>query len=40
VLLGASRKMGANLTEEGAEEIAARARGTPRVAGRLAAPGA
>ena len=35
VLLGASRKMGANLTDEGAEEIAARARGTPRVAGRL-----
>ncbi|MBC7668906.1 MAG: Holliday junction branch migration DNA helicase RuvB, partial [Gemmatimonadaceae bacterium] len=35
VLLGAARKMGAPLNEEGAAEIAARARGTPRVAGRL-----
>jgi Holliday junction DNA helicase RuvB len=35
VLLGAARKMGTNLGEDGAAEIAARARGTPRVAGRL-----
>lgn len=35
VLLGAARKMGAPLNEEGALEIATRARGTPRVAGRL-----
>jgi Holliday junction DNA helicase RuvB len=35
VLAQASRKMGAPLTTEGAAEIAARARGTPRVAGRL-----
>ena len=31
----AARKMGVNLDPSGAEEIAARARGTPRVAGRL-----
>jgi Holliday junction DNA helicase RuvB len=35
VLEQAARKMGAPLTVEGAAEIAARARGTPRVAGRL-----
>jgi len=35
VLLGAARKTGAPLSEDGAGEIAARARGTPRVAGRL-----
>ena len=35
VLEQAARKMGAALTGEGAAEIAARARGTPRVAGRL-----
>ena len=35
VLLGAARKMGAPLSEDGADEIAKRARGTPRVAGRL-----
>lgn len=35
VLAQAARKMGAPLTAEGAAEIAARARGTPRVAGRL-----
>jgi Holliday junction DNA helicase RuvB len=35
VLMQAARKMGAALTEAGAGEIAARARGTPRVAGRL-----
>ena len=35
VLAHASRRMGAALTEDGAAEIAARARGTPRVAGRL-----
>ena len=35
VLTQAARKMGANLTPEGAGEIATRARGTPRVAGRL-----
>ena len=35
VLMGAAAKMGAALTPDGALEIAARARGTPRVAGRL-----
>jgi Holliday junction DNA helicase RuvB len=35
VLLGAAAKMGCNLAPEGAAEIATRARGTPRVAGRL-----
>lgn len=35
VLGQAARKMGAGLSPEGAAEIAARARGTPRVAGRL-----
>jgi Holliday junction DNA helicase RuvB len=35
VLTQAARKMGASLTPDGAAEIAARARGTPRVAGRL-----
>jgi Holliday junction DNA helicase RuvB len=35
VLTQAARKMGANLSEDGAAEIAERARGTPRVAGRL-----
>jgi holliday junction DNA helicase RuvB len=35
VLTQAARKMGANLTGDGATEIAGRARGTPRVAGRL-----
>jgi holliday junction DNA helicase RuvB len=35
VLQQAGRKMGANLEPDGALEIAARARGTPRVAGRL-----
>ncbi|MFN3585527.1 Holliday junction branch migration DNA helicase RuvB [Phenylobacterium sp.] len=35
VLLGAAAKMGAPLDASGAEEIARRARGTPRVAGRL-----
>ena len=35
VLTQAARKMGAHLTPEGAAEIARRARGTPRVAGRL-----
>ncbi|MBS0363885.1 MAG: Holliday junction branch migration DNA helicase RuvB [Proteobacteria bacterium] len=35
VLLGAAAKMGAPLSPDGAAEIAARARGTPRVAGRL-----
>jgi len=35
VLTQASRKMGVNLSADGAAEIAARARGTPRVAGRL-----
>lgn len=35
VLLGAARKMGAPLSDDGAAEIAARSRGTPRVAGRL-----
>ena len=35
VVMGAARKMGANLAEDGAFEIATRSRGTPRVAGRL-----
>ncbi len=35
VITGAARKMGAAIDEEGAREIASRARGTPRVAGRL-----
>jgi Holliday junction DNA helicase RuvB len=35
VLAQAARKMGLHLAEDGAGEIAARARGTPRVAGRL-----
>jgi Holliday junction DNA helicase RuvB len=35
VVEGAARKMGAAITPDGAAEIAARARGTPRVAGRL-----
>ncbi len=35
VLQHGARRMGVNLTVEGATEIAARARGTPRVAGRL-----
>jgi Holliday junction DNA helicase RuvB len=35
MLLGAARKMGTGLADDGATEIAARARGTPRVAGRL-----
>ena len=35
VLTQAARKMGAPLTAEGAIEIAGRARGTPRIAGRL-----
>jgi Holliday junction DNA helicase RuvB len=35
VLTQAARKMGAPLTAEGAAEIAGRARGTPRIAGRL-----
>ena len=35
VLAHAARKMGTDLTREGAAEIAGRARGTPRVAGRL-----
>ena len=35
VLAHAARKLGAPLTADGAAEIAARARGTPRVAGRL-----
>ena len=35
VLAGAARKMGVTLKSEGAAEIAARSRGTPRVAGRL-----
>ena len=35
VLMHAARRMGAPLTPEGAAEIAGRARGTPRVAGRL-----
>ncbi|WP_312780765.1 Holliday junction branch migration DNA helicase RuvB [Brevundimonas sp.] len=35
VIRGAARKMGATITEDGAMEIARRARGTPRIAGRL-----
>lgn len=35
VVMGTGRKMGASLSEDGALEIAARSRGTPRVAGRL-----
>ena len=35
VILGAARKMGAAVAEDGAREIATRSRGTPRVAGRL-----
>jgi Holliday junction DNA helicase RuvB len=35
VLLGAARKLGLELSTDGATEIAARSRGTPRVAGRL-----
>src|SRR6202167_4975902 len=35
VLMAAARKMGLGLAQDGAAEIAARARGTPRVAGRL-----
>jgi len=35
VVEGAARKMGATITSDGAAEIATRARGTPRVAGRL-----
>ncbi len=35
VVAQASRKLGLDLTEDGAREIAGRARGTPRVAGRL-----
>ncbi|KQS53968.1 ATP-dependent DNA helicase RuvB [Brevundimonas sp. Leaf363] len=35
VIRGAARKMGAPIDEQGALEIATRARGTPRVAGRL-----
>jgi Holliday junction DNA helicase RuvB len=35
VLMGAAAKLGVALTPEGAGEIAARSRGTPRVAGRL-----
>ncbi|MFT4074136.1 MAG: Holliday junction branch migration DNA helicase RuvB [Asticcacaulis sp.] len=35
VVMGAGRKMGAPLSEDGALEIASRSRGTPRVAGRL-----
>ena len=35
VLAHGARRMGVNLTPDGAAEIAARARGTPRVAGRL-----
>jgi Holliday junction DNA helicase RuvB len=35
VLLAAARKMGTALADDGAAEIAARSRGTPRVAGRL-----
>ncbi len=35
VLMAAARKMGAGLAQDGAAEIAARSRGTPRVAGRL-----
>jgi Holliday junction DNA helicase RuvB len=35
VITGAARKMGVAVDDEGAREIASRARGTPRVAGRL-----
>ncbi len=35
VITGAARKMGAPIDDEGAQEIASRSRGTPRVAGRL-----
>jgi len=35
VITGAARKLGAPIDEDGAREIASRARGTPRVAGRL-----
>lgn len=35
VIRGAARKMGAAINEDGAMEIARRARGTPRIAGRL-----
>ena len=35
VVRGAARKMGAAIDEAGAREIASRARGTPRIAGRL-----
>ena len=35
VITGAARKMGTPIDDEGAREIASRARGTPRVAGRL-----
>ena len=35
VLLQAARKMSVELTDDGAAEIAARSRGTPRIAGRL-----
>ncbi|MBD3836068.1 Holliday junction branch migration DNA helicase RuvB [Brevundimonas sp.] len=35
VVCGAARKMGAGIDEGGAREIATRARGTPRIAGRL-----
>ena len=35
VVMGAARKMGAPMSEDGALEIASRSRGTPRVAGRL-----
>ena len=35
VIMGAARKMGAAVAEDGAREIATRSRGTPRVAGRL-----
>ena len=35
VLLQAARKMAVTLTDDGAAEIAARSRGTPRIAGRL-----
>ncbi len=35
VIMGAARKMGAPIAEDGAREIASSSRGTPRVAGRL-----
>jgi Holliday junction DNA helicase RuvB len=35
IVTNAARKLGVNLTEEGAAEIARRSRGTPRIAGRL-----